>query len=290
MSSPAFAACRKVSRAFGEIGRPAVRSSRAPSRRDCRARRDGSWPRRARTAPWRRLGPSARRPRPSSSSDAELVGRLRIAEIAGQPIPARGLEFVAADRGAVVVDCADQRHRRGVLRIVVETSLGLLEREEEIAALIGAEGEIRRLSVGARRQRRRRLAAASRSGPEGWPGCASEVRRRADSARAAAHERKRKRECESETRAVHGASAAFCRERGSGRAGRPRAGEGASQIALVERDEIGAGAGERGPPPRSIRRRRRRASRRFPPTSRPARGAVRAPSAGAAPRGSPNMT
>ena len=92
---------------------------------------------------------------------AELVGGLWIAKIAGEPIPARSLAFVAGDRRAVAVNLADQRHRRGVLWIGVEALFSLHQRVKEIAALIGAKGQIRRDSVRSRRQRRRQTRARS---------------------------------------------------------------------------------------------------------------------------------
>ena len=75
---------------------------------------------------WHAVGPLEQQP-------AELVGRLRIAEIARQTIPARRLEVVSTDCGAVVVDRADQRHRGGVPRVVVDAALRLLQREQEVA-------------------------------------------------------------------------------------------------------------------------------------------------------------
>ncbi len=94
--------------------------------------------------------------RPFEQQDAELVGGLGIAEVAGEPEPARGFEIVFPDRRAIVVDFADQRHRRGVLGIFIDPPLGLLERDQKIAALVGAESKVRGLPIGARRQWRRR--------------------------------------------------------------------------------------------------------------------------------------
>ena len=83
---------------------------------------------------------------------SEFVGGLRIAKIAGEAVPAGGFAIVADHRRAVVVDLADQRHRRRVLGIGVKAPLSLEQSVEEIAALIGAEGQIRRHSIRPRRQ------------------------------------------------------------------------------------------------------------------------------------------
>ena len=86
---------------------------------------------------------------------SEFIGGLSIPKIASEAVPTRSLAIVACDSRAIAVNLANQRHRRRVLGIGVEASFGLKQSVEEIAALIGAKGQIRRHSVHPRRQRRR---------------------------------------------------------------------------------------------------------------------------------------
>ena len=70
------------------------------------------------------------------------IGRFAIAGV-GAPLEPfhRGRE-VAPHAGAFEVKLADQGERGGVLRIGVDALLRLLHRDQIIAALIGAEGEV----------------------------------------------------------------------------------------------------------------------------------------------------
>ena len=141
--------------------------------------------------------------------DAEFVGRLRISQIARQTIPAGSLKVAAADRGSVVIDSADQRHRRRVLGVVVEAALRLFERKQEVAALIGAEGEVWRLSVRPRRQsRRRRRGAPGDAGPQGGD-CWRRGRVRRGRVLSRASPNQRQGECKDECEPCHRASAAI---------------------------------------------------------------------------------
>ncbi len=68
----------------------------------------------------------------------------------------RRLEIALSNRCAIAINDADQGHRRRVLVILIQSALGFSQREKEVAALVGAKGEVGRLAVGARRKRRRK--------------------------------------------------------------------------------------------------------------------------------------
>ena len=131
---------------------------------------------------------------------------------------------------AVAIDFADQRHRRGVFGIVGDALQRLAQRGEEIAALIGAEGEVRRRSG--------RRSAGRRGGVNGGANvCAAagtaSVRPTASRHRAADFTRSPPR-APPPPCAPRLAAAAIA---GSSEGGRPQS--------VAERDEIGAGRRQR---------------------------------------------